>query len=180
MKLIVGLGNPGNEYEKTRHNVGFMALDLYLGEVSYKEKFSSLYSEKVINGEKVIFMKPLTFMNNSGDAIRKIVDYFKIDLRDILIIYDDMDFELGTYKLKSNGSSGGHNGIKSIIKSLGTEEIKRLRIGISKNNVNSVDYVLGKFSKEEFEKLNKVYKIVNNIIEDFVKIDFEKLMSKYN
>jgi len=180
MKLIVGLGNPGNEYEKTRHNVGFMAIDSYLDVVSYKENFSSLYYEKLINNEKVIFMKPITFMNNSGEAVRKIVDYFKINLNDILVIYDDMDFELGTYKLKSSGSSGGHNGIKSIIKYLGTEEIKRLRIGISKNTFDSVDYVLGKFSKEELDKLNKLYKTVNNIIEDFVKIDFQKLMSKYN
>lgn len=180
MKLIVGLGNPGNEYENTRHNVGYMAIDYYLKSNNFKEKFSAYYCEKVINNQKVLFVKPTTYMNNSGDSVSQIVKYFKVDLQDILIIYDDMDFELGSYKLKKFGSSGGHNGIKSIIKSLGTEEIKRLRIGISKSSTNSVDYVLGKFSKMELNKINKIYEIVNNIIEDFLIMDFEKLMSKYN
>ena len=113
MKLIVGLGNPGLEYSKTRHNIGFWVIDNYLKNETFKTKDNYEYIEKNINGEKVMFMKPLTFMNNSGIAIKKVVDYYKIDINDILVIYDDMDFEIGKFKLKSNGASAGHNGIKS-------------------------------------------------------------------
>ena len=180
MKLIVGLGNPGKEYEKTRHNVGFMAIDHYLGNESFKSKNNGSYYEKIINNEKIIFLKPLTYMNNSGLAVRYFSDYFNIDINDILVIYDDMDFDVGKYKIKSSGSSAGHNGIKSIIKHLGTENFKRIRIGISKNNVNTIDYVLGRFSKDDLFTLNNVFNIVDNIIEDFNIYDFDKLMNKYN
>lgn len=180
MKLIVGLGNPGKEYEGTRHNVGFSFIDFYLGNVSFKEKNTAMIYEKDINGEKVIFMKPLTFMNESGLAVRKYVNYYKINIDDILIIYDDMDFEVGTFKIKKNGSAAGHNGIKSIISHLGTEEFKRIRIGISRNKNDKVNYVLGKFSKEDIEKLDVVYKKVGNALDDFFKMDFERVMSKYN
>lgn len=180
MKLIVGLGNPGKEYEKTRHNVGFMAIDHYLGNESFQSKYNGMYCEKIINNEKIIFLKPLTYMNDSGLAVRYFSDYFNIDINDILIIYDDMDFDVGKYKIKSSGSSAGHNGIKSIIKHLGTENFKRIRIGISKNNVNTIDYVLGRFSKDDLFTLNNVFNIVDNIIEDFNIYDFDKLMNKYN
>ena len=180
MKLIVGLGNPGKEYENTRHNVGFMAIDNYLGNVIYKEKMSSMYYEKIINNEKVIFIKPLTFMNESGIAVRKYIDYYKINIDDILVIYDDMDYQVGKYKIKMSGSSAGHNGIKSIISNLDTSDFKRIRIGISKPKDDIIDYVLGKFNLPELEEVNKVLNIVNNIIDDFFKMDFEKLMSKYN
>ena len=180
MKLIVGLGNPGKEYEKTRHNVGFMAIDHYLGNESFQSKYNGMYCEKIINNEKIIFLKPLTYMNDSGVAVRYFSDYFNIDINDILIIYDDMDFDVGKYKIKSSGSSAGHNGIKSIIKHLGTENFKRIRIGISKNNVNTIDYVLGRFSKDDLFTLNNVFNIVDNIIEDFNIYDFDKLMNKYN
>ena len=180
MKLIVGLGNPGKEYDKTRHNVGFMAIDNYLCNVIYKEKMSSMYYEKIIDNEKVIFIKPLTFMNESGIAVRKYIDYYKINIDDILVIYDDMDYQVGKYKIKMSGSSAGHNGIKSIISNLGTSDFKRIRIGISKPKDDIIDYVLGKFNLPELEEVNKVLNIVNNIIDDFFKMDFEKLMSKYN
>ncbi len=180
MKLIVGLGNPGKEYEKTRHNVGFMAIDHYLGNESFKSKNNGSYCEKIINNEKIIFLKPLTYMNDSGLAVRYFSDYFNLDISDILIIYDDMDFDVGKYKLKSSGSSAGHNGIKSIIRHLGTENFKRIRIGISKNNINTIDYVLGRFSKEDLFILNNVFNVVDNIIEDFNIYDFDKLMNKYN
>lgn len=180
MKLIVGLGNLGKEYENTRHNIGFMAIDNYLKNESFKEKFSSLYIEKTINENKVIFMKPTTFMNNSGIAVKQIMDYFKISVEDVLIIYDDMDFNIGTYKIKKDGSSGGHNGMKSIINYLGTEDVKRLRIGISKHDNDAISYVLGKFSTTEKEIINNILDKVNNIIDDFIVMDFERLMSKYN
>ncbi len=180
MKLIVGLGNPGKEYDKTRHNIGFMALDSYLGNVKFKTNDNYSLYEKIINNEKVLFLKPLTFMNESGVAVRKVMDYYKINMEDVLIIYDDMDFEVGHFKIKKTGSSAGHNGIKSIIKHLGTEDFKRVRIGISKPDNSTIEFVLGKFSYEDSNKINEVLKIVNNVIEDFVMLDFNQLMNKYN
>ena len=125
MKLIVGLGNPGKEYELTRHNIGFMALDHYLGNVAFKKKNNALFYEKNINDEKVIFLKPITFMNDSGSAVKYFLNYFNISIEDLLVIYDDMDFDLGNFKLRKFGSSAGHNGIKSIIANLNTEDFKR-------------------------------------------------------
>mgnify|MGYP004496069239 FL=1 len=180
MKLIVGLGNPGEEYQNTRHNAGFMAIDNYIDESNFKKKDNYMIAEKVINAEKILFVKPLTYMNDSGQAVRKVVDYYKISLDDILIIYDDMDFNVGTIKIKASGSSGGHNGIKSIIRCLGTENFKRVRIGISKPEGDTINYVLGKFSKHDLNNLYYVFNTINRIIEDFVVLPFEKLMSKYN
>lgn len=182
MKLIVGLGNPGNEYEKTRHNVGFMAIDKYcLKEgLSFKKKFSGLYINTKIDEEEVIFLKPQLYMNLSGEIVKKFADFFKIPNEDILVIHDDMDFNVGTLKLKSDGSSAGHNGIKNIINNLHTEKFKRLRIGISKNENNTIEYVLGKFSKEELKQMNVIFDKVELIIRDYTKIKFDLLMNKYN
>ncbi len=180
MKLIVGLGNVGKEYESTRHNVGFMVIDSYLRDVSFKEKNQAMYFEQNYSGEKVIFIKPTTFMNDSGLAVRKFVDFYKINVSDILVIYDDMDFEVGTFKLKPSGSSGGHNGIKSIISNLGTENFKRVRIGISKPKGDTINYVLGKFSKSEMDEISKVTRRIADVIDDYISLDFDKLMSKYN
>ena len=154
MKLIIGLGNPGKDYQNTRHNVGFLVLDGYLNASDWKEKFNALYHEERINGEKVIFVKPLTYMNLSGDAVVKYVNYYDVNIEDILVVHDDLDLPFSTYKLKKNSSAGGHNGIKDIINCLGTKEFLRLKIGISKNNnVDTRDFVLGKFSKKEEEYL---------------------------
>ena len=183
MKLIVGLGNKGNEYKNTRHNVGFMALDEYLKKYHIelnKSKFDGLYCETNINGEKVILLEPQKYMNLSGDVIIKYVNYFKIDISDILIIHDDMDLEIGTYKIRYKGGPGGHNGLKNIENNLKTDEYKRIKIGISKNNIDMIDYVLGKFSSDELAKLNPVIKIIPDIIDDFVSLSFENLMNKYN
>ena len=165
MKAIFGLGNPDKSYDKTRHNAGFMSLNNYIDEKEFKKKDNYLIAEKFINGEKVLFVKPLTYMNNSGEAVKNVINYYNIDINDILVIY---------------GSSGGHNGIKSIIKYLGTEDFKRIRIGISKSSYDVVDYVLGKFSKEDMNKLKEVFNTINDVIDDFVSLPFEKLMSKYN
>lgn len=181
MKLIVGLGNPGEEYNITRHNVGFMILDSYLGKVKWKAKNNALYYEKVINNEKYIFIKPLTFMNLSGDAVIKYVKYYNISIEDILVIHDDLDLFMGKIRLKKDSSSGGHNGIKSIIQCLHSQNFNRLKIGISNNkNIDTKDYVLGKFSKEEIKQLNEIIPICNNIIDDFSRVSFEEMMSKYN
>ncbi len=181
MKLIVGLGNPGEEYAITRHNIGFMILDTYLGKVKWKTKNSALYYETTINNEKYLFLKPLTFMNLSGEAVRKYVDYYNIPLEDILIIHDDLDLPVGSIRLKQDSSAGGHNGIKSIIAHLGTQNFKRLKVGISNNKeLDTKDYVLGKFSKKEIDILNNILSQTHNIIEDFSIMNFTDLMSKYN
>ncbi len=134
MKLIVGLGNPEKKYENTRHNCGFRAIDFYAAKnnLVFKNKYNSLYSEQIINNEKVIFLKPQTYMNLSGNCVREYVNYYNINIEDILIIYDDYNFEVGSFKIKRDGSDGGHNGIKNIIENLKDKNIKRVRIGISK------------------------------------------------
>ena len=133
MKLIVGLGNPGKDYTNTRHNVGFNIIDKYLKKNNYKvdkEKFNGKFTKISINGEDTILLEPLTYMNLSGDSVRKVMDYFNIEVDDILIISDDLDLSIGNFKLRPSGSSGGHNGLKSIESSLGTNSYKRLKIGI--------------------------------------------------
>ena len=169
MKLIVGLGNPGKKYEYNRHNIGFLVLDHYLKNSDFKEKFNGLYKIEVINGEKVIFLKPQSYMNLSGNVVKKFKDFYKIDISDILIIYDDISFEFGILKLKPKGSSGGHNGLKNIIEMLGTSDIKRLK-----------NYVLSNFNKIEKEKLNEILKMTDSIISDYINYDFQTLMNRYN
>lgn len=181
MKLIVGLGNPGKEYNNTRHNTGFMVIDDYLNYPEYQEKFKALYYKKNVNNEIVYFVKPLTFMNLSGESVREFVQYFNIDIKDILIIQDDLDEEIGTYKLKKNSSSGGHNGIKNIIKELKTEEFARLKIGIKNNQVNNViDFVLSKFSAEELKTFAKLMPTYHQIIDSFITNGIDKTMNVYN
>ncbi|MBR1417158.1 MAG: aminoacyl-tRNA hydrolase [Bacilli bacterium] len=181
MKLIVGLGNPGKEYENTRHNVGFMALDYFLGNISYNEKFNALYTKVKIDNEDVLFIKPLTYMNLSGQAVSRFVNFFKISTDDILIIQDDLDLPTATIKLKYKSSSGGHNGIKSIINELNTDEIPRLKIGISNNKlISTKDYVLNRFSKDELHELENVFPQVKDIINLFIKTNINECMSKYN
>ena len=181
MKLVVGLGNPGKEYKGTRHNVGFMVLDNYLGKVSWKNKSDSFFYSTEINNEQVIFIKPNTYMNLSGIAVKKIAKFYKLKPEDILVIQDDLDMSLGSFKVKRNSSSGGHNGIKSIITELGTEEFGRLKIGIDKDSRIPVDkYVLSKFSTQELEKITQNYDSFNKIINLFINEGIEKTISLYN
>ena len=184
MKLIVGIGNPGKEYEHTRHNIGFDALDLYAKKnnlLQTKEKFNGLYYETIIDGEKVILLKPQSYVNLSGIVVRKYVDYFKIEIDDILVIVDDLDQAIGQYKIKANSGSGGHNGLKNIEEHLNTKKYKRLKIGIANNkSMDTKDYVLGRFSKEERDVINHNLEISTDVIDDFVKLDFNQLMTKYN
>lgn len=179
MKLIVGLGNSEKKYDNTRHNIGFMVLDNYLGKVDYKSKFNGLYYEKNINNEKVIFLKPQTYMNNSGLSVFEFVNFYKISLKDILIIQDDLDLDIGMIKFKFNSSSGGHNGIKSIINCLGSQEFSRLKIGINNEyKKDTIDFVLSKFSKKDIEKLN--LDKINSAINDFLSYDINYVMNIYN
>lgn len=184
MKLIVGLGNPGKEYENTRHNIGYIFIDSLadkLGVSIDKKKFNGLYTEAVINNEKVLLVKPLSYMNLSGEVVEKFVNFYKIDINDILVINDDLDLDVGRVRLRLKGSSGGHNGLKNIALHLKTEDFKRLKIGISNNKlIDTKDYVLGKFTKEEKEIINNLKDKIVNLLMDFVNTDFDKLMAKYN
>ena len=184
MKLVVGLGNPGHEYKDTRHNVGFQLLD-YLaskkGIAINKNKFNGVYGEVFIGGEKVILLKPLSYMNLSGSVVSKFVNFYKIALQDILIIQDDLDMSFGKIKIVYNSSSGGHNGNKDIEKCLGSKEYARLKIGIANDKtMDTKDYVLGCFSQEEQNILMNDYEKLINILDDFCFISLDKLMSKYN
>ncbi len=186
MKLIVGLGNPGKEYEHTRHNIGFEFLDYYIKNLNlsnpqWSEKFNGLYFQTTVLGEKVIFLKPQSYMNLSGGVVRKFVDYFKIQIEDILIISDDMDLTIGNFKLKDKGSSGGHNGLRDIEKHLNTQNYKRLKVGISKNKFGDTkDYVLGKLSQEELNIISECYHTLVTVLNDYYVETFSNLMNKYN
>ena len=185
MKLIVGLGNPGHEYENTRHNMGFDFLDYYLKKNdisgSWTKKFDGLYLETKIGREKVFFLKPQTYMNSSGTSVRKMMDYFDIPVEDLLVVVDDMDLLVGNFKLREAGSSAGHNGLKNIEANIGTNGYKRLKIGISKNqDITAKDYVLGKISKEERKQINELFDSLCNVIDDYFHLPFGDLMSKYN
>ena len=183
MKLIVGLGNPGKEYDNTRHNAGFIAIDKIASSLNLdfsKTKFDGLYVETIINGEKIILLKPQSYINLSGEVIKKFVDFYKIPISDILILCDDMDIELGKCKLKYKGSAT-HNGLRNIELNLKTQEYKRVKIGISKNkNIDTINYVLGKFNNEEKEKLSIVIDKMPSLLNDFLSMNFDNLMNKYN
>ena len=183
MKLIVGLGNPGKKYEHTRHNMGFDVVDLFseLAEIDIdKEAFKGLVGRGKVFDEDVYLLKPQTYMNLSGESVREIVSYFKIPTEDIIVIYDDLDLEPGKIRLRLSGSSGGHKGIQNIIENLGTDEIKRIRIGIGKPTFDTIDYVLGKPFKEERPLIDDA---INNAVEalkEILKHSFDSAMNKFN
>lgn len=154
MKIIAGLGNPTAQYEGTRHNIGFAVIDQIAGEYNISmdiKKHKAICGKGVIEGEKVILVKPQTFMNLSGEAIREVFDYYKADISDVLVIYDDICLDVGKLRIRAKGSSGGHNGIKNIIAHLGTEGFARIRVGVGDKpkQMNLADYVLGHFQEEE-------------------------------
>ena len=180
MKLIVGLGNPGKKYENTRHNIGFLVLDKFLNSKKWSTKFNGLYTEEIVNGEKVIFLKPQSFMNLSGGVVKKFVEYFDISIDNILIIQDDLDLDIGKFRIKYDSSAGGHNGIKDIINCLSTQKFLRLKVGISNAIGDTKDYVLSSFSKKEMGEIDNCMKIYFDIITDFLINDANYLMNKYN
>ena len=184
MKLIVGLGNPGKEYDHTRHNTGFMVMDAladHFNQDISNKKFEGLYCKFKYKGEDVILLKPQTFMNNSGQSVIAVMNYFKIDVEDLLVIYDDLDMPTGKLRLREKGSAGGHNGIKSIIAHVGTSQFKRIRVGISKvPHIAIVDYVLGHFSKEEQDLMDTGIKKAVEAIDVYLDEGFNKAMNGYN
>lgn len=187
MKLIAGLGNPGREYEKTRHNSGYMALSKLADEVGASvtsQKFNALIATTMISGEKVLLMEPLTFMNLSGNAVRAAADYYHIEPEDILIIHDDMDLPVGSVRIRSKGSSGGQKGMKHIISCMGTDEIARIRIGVGHNARGEheavPDWVLSPIPKEEKEAFDQAIEVAAAAAKAWVSEPMNKVMSDYN
>lgn len=184
MKLIVGLGNPGKDYEKTRHNAGFMCIDEVAKKLNMSfdtKKFKALIAMGFVGGEKVILMKPQTYMNLSGEAVGECARFYNIDLEDILVISDDLDLPTGKIRLRAKGSSGGQNGLKNIINHLGSQEFKRIRIGIGNNkNYDTKDYVLGKISKDDQILFDEAKTKAANAAVDFISKPFERVMGAYN
>lgn len=180
MKMIVGLGNPGKQYERTRHNSGFMAIDKVAEKLNLninKKEFAALTAKN----NQVILVKPQTYMNNSGEAVSQIMKYYHIDINDLLIIYDDLDLKYGQLRLRLKGSSGGHNGIKSIINYIHSENFKRIRIGIEKNPlIETADYVLGKVEKDKQQLFDDSIEKASQAAIEFITDEFEKIMNKYN
>jgi len=186
MKLVIGLGNPGNQYDKTRHNAGFMAIDRFAEKnnvsFSLNSKLKGMLANISINGKKAILLKPMTYMNLSGESVLSVMQYYKIDTNDILVISDDLDSRLGRIRLRANGSAGGHNGLKSINHLLKTEEYKRMKIGIDRSDVIPViDWVLKKFTEDELASINLSLDLAADAIYDFInEVDFVKISSKYS
>ncbi|KEI00725.1 aminoacyl-tRNA hydrolase [Clostridium botulinum] len=184
MFLIVGLGNPGKEYEHTRHNVGFDAIDLLAEKYNIelnRKKFKGMYGDGNIAGEKVILLKPLTYMNLSGESVREIMDFYKITNEDIIVIYDDISLEVGRMRIREKGSAGGHNGIKNIIAHLNTDYFPRVKVGVGQPvKINLVSHVLGKFEKEDESKLNKTFEAACNAVQIIIEKGTAEAMNKFN
>ncbi len=184
MKIFAGLGNPGREYEFTRHNTGFLTVDLYAQEKGIKInrlKHRALIAEEFVNGEKVVFAKPQTYMNASGESIRELSKYYNASPEDIIIIYDDISLPLGRMRIRKKGSAGGHNGIKSIIYQLQTEEFPRIKIGVSGcEQGKMIEHVLGGFSKKELETLREIALKTGEAIDDILKNGVDSAMNKFN
>lgn len=183
MILIAGLGNPGKEYANTRHNVGFDAIDLiadgYNIEIN-RVKFKGVCGEGNIKGEKVMLLKPTTYMNLSGESLRSLMDFYKLEANQVIVIYDDISLPIGRLRVKEKGSAGGHNGIKSIINHLGTDVFARIKIGVGAPKGNLVSHVLGKFTKEEENILKDVLEVVVKATEKIVEDSPEKAMNEFN
>ncbi len=186
MKLIVGLGNPGLKYQKTRHNIGFMVIDEVLKMMSVQARFDAKFNAEVaqvlIEGKKVMLVKPSTFMNVSGEAVSKLMNYYDVSIDDILVIVDDINLDTGKLRLREAGGHGGHNGLRNMIGLLHSEQFKRVRIGISNQPHIPLDqYVLGQFTTDELITMQKAIKLSTEIIELFSKdMPFKDIMTKYN
>jgi PTH1 family peptidyl-tRNA hydrolase len=184
MKLIAGLGNIGDKYCFTRHNAGFMMIDRWtLSEnMNFKQdtKLKSFITRLKYNGEDILFIKPTTFMNLSGEAVRAVMDYYKIPVSDIIIVYDDIALPIGKIRLRANGSDGGHNGIKSIIQHIGTSNFNRIKIGIGPQIGASEHYVLQNFSKEQLDILKEVLDKSINAAKSIMTDGIEKSQNKFN
>ncbi len=185
MYLIVGLGNPEEEYSKTRHNMGFNTINKLVEDYDIKitkKKFQGLYEIANIENQKVLLIKPQTYMNLSGDCVKEVVDFYKIEKENIIVIYDDMDIEPGKIKIRKKGSAGGHNGMKSIIQMLGTDEFTRIRIGIGRpmHSGDEITHVIGAIPEEEIPKLNEGIEKAKEAVIEILKNGVDNAMNKFN
>lgn len=183
MILIVGLGNPGKQYEQTRHNIGFDVIDYMANKYNIdvnREKFKGICGEGFIENKKVILLKPLTYMNLSGESIRELANFYKLEDDEIIVVYDDISLDIGRLRIREKGSAGGHNGIKSIIQNLGGDKFPRVKVGVGQPKDNLVNHVLGKFSKEDREHIEKVIPVVSDAIVEIVKNDAKESTNKFN
>lgn len=183
MYLVAGLGNPGREYEGTRHNMGFEVIDCLSEKLGFevsKIKFKGLVGEVNIAGEKIIFLKPSTFMNLSGISVSEAASFYKIPFQNIIIVYDDISIDYGRIRIRPSGSDGGHNGMKSIIYQLGSDEFPRLRVGIGGPDRNLVSYVLGRLREEELKNLPEILKIASDGVIEIIENGIQSAMNKYN
>lgn len=186
MYLIVGLGNPGREYDMTRHNIGFEVIDYMAREYNVKLtklKFKAVYGETVIGGEKVYLVKPQTYMNLSGESVSEFWRFFKIPLENIIVINDDIDIETGSIRIRGKGSAGTHNGLKSLIYHFNSDAFPRIRVGVGAPkhaDYNLADYVLGKFSKEEIPVMEDAIIRAGKAAEMIIKHDVNMAMNRFN
>lgn len=185
MYLIVGLGNPDRQYEGTRHNVGFEVIDQLADRlfVSVEEKkFRGYYGKGVIGGQKVILLKPQTYMNLSGESVRAAADFYKIQPDHIIVVYDDVSLEVGQLRIRTKGSAGGHNGIKNIIAHLGTQEFPRVKVGVGAKppKMDLADYVLSRFSKEDRAKMEDAFKEAAEAVEVLITDGSDRAMNRFN
>lgn len=185
MYVIVGLGNPGKDYTNTRHNIGFDTVDLLADRNNIKInkiKFKSVYGEGNINGEKVILVKPQTYMNNSGESVRDIASFYKLDPSDLIVIVDDIDIDFANVRIKKKGSAGSHNGLKSIIRLLGSDKFPRIKIGIGKRypNQDLASFVLSRFSKDERVEIEESIYSSAQAVETILKDGIDTAMNKFN
>ncbi|MGL5353985.1 MAG: aminoacyl-tRNA hydrolase [Clostridium sp.] len=183
MFLIVGLGNPGKEYNNTRHNIGFEVVDYIAQKYNIelnRVKFKGIYGEGFILNKKVILLKPTTYMNLSGESIREVMNFYKMSEEEVIVLYDDISLEIGRLRIREKGSAGGHNGIKSIISHLGTEVFPRIKIGVGQPKGDLVSHVLGKFNKEESQVLKESMEASACAVEIILKEDTKEAMNKLN
>lgn len=185
MYLIIGLGNPEKDYANTRHNMGFNVINKLserFGIDVNKNKFKGFYGSGNVDGEKVFLLKPQTFMNLSGESVQEIVNFFKIPLENILVIYDDIDLEPGIIRIRKSGGPGTHNGMKSVVHFLNSQNFARIRVGIGKpdDSEDLIQYVIGAIDKEDEEKLNQGVKLAADAVEMIIKENIDKAMNSYN
>ena len=185
MYLIVGLGNPEKEYENTRHNMGFNVINKIAKDCDIKltqSKFNGLYTIENINGEKVILLEPQTYMNLSGKSIKQFIDFYKIENDHILVIYDDMDVEVEKIKIRKKGGPGSHNGMKSVVHELITDDFPRIRVGIGRpiDEYDAIDYVIGKLEEDEYSKLEIGIEKAKEAVIEYIKNGIDSTMNKYN
>lgn len=183
MYIIAGLGNPGSKYENTRHNMGFKAIDAMASEFGIdvnRAKFKGLIGEGRIGSEKVILLKPQTYMNLSGQSVREIMNFYKIPEENLIVIYDDFDLPIGSIRVRKSGGPGTHNGMKSVVQELGSRKFPRVRVGIGSSDGSTIQFVIGKVGKDEQQILNEAAEVAASAAADIIRIGIENAMNIHN